>query len=345
MVRPEMEVLPIKRNGHRRIPDRSFAPASVTQAACRPPPQNIQHDPARRQKPGQKLHAEPSLVNPGIHVIIGQMPARTVQGMLDFAKRLAAEVSPIALSGFGETTVAYKADDSVVTEADLAIQDHILTGIARAYPDHAVCAEETQSESHTFPERTDARYCWAIDPIDGTRNYASGLPCFSTSLALLDAGRPVVGVVLEHNLGLLYAAAQGSGTTCNDAPIHVEEVPEGSDMLVGFPSSKDQLTVDVLRDWVPRPGLIGRTLGSTALQLALVASGALTATFSKRSKIWDIAAGVLLVSEAGGCSTDISGANRMSFDLTVDPNEDLPCLAAAPKAHERLLASIRTALQ
>jgi fructose-1,6-bisphosphatase/inositol monophosphatase family enzyme len=93
------------------------------------------------------------------------------------------------------------------------------------------------------------------------------------------------------------------------------------------------------------PGLIWRNLGSTALHLGLVASGALTAAFCKRAKIWDVAAGVLLVTESGGRITDLSGADLAPFDLTDPPDRDLPFLAAAPKTHERLLRTIRTALE
>ena len=193
------------------------------------------------------------------------------------------------------------------------------------------------------PAATEARFCWVIDPLDGTRNYAYGVPCFSTSLAVLDRGRPVVGVVFEHNQKLLYAAIAGMGATCNGSGIRAAEVLEGRDVLVAFPSSKDQTTVDVRRDWVPRRGLVGRNLGSTALHLALVASGALSAAFCKRSKIWDIAAGGLLVTEGGGLITDLSGAERMSFDLAAAPDEDLPVLAAALQTHRQLLATIQAA--
>ncbi len=302
------------------------------------------------------------LANPATATMMASMSDAPLQEMLSLAKRLVADASKMVRSRMGRTTVRLKEDNSVVTEADHALQAHILEAIADAYPEHAVRAEETLAAPHAHCDLTKARYCWVVDPLDGTRNFASGIPCFSTSLAVLDRGRPVVGVVLEHNCGLLYAAAAGCGVTrCgigfqpvesqvtnlsrSDAIIRVEEVPEGSDMLVGIPSSKDQLTVNVLRSWVPMPGLIWRNLGSTALHLGLVASGALTAAFCKRAKIWDVAAGVLLVTESGGRITDLSGADLAPFDLTDPPDRDLPFLAAAPKTHQRLLRTIRTALE
>ena len=91
--------------------------------------------------------------------------------------------------------------------------------------------------------------------------------------------------------------------------------------------------------------IICRNLGSSALHLALVASGALAAAFCKRSKIWDVAAGALLVVEAGGRITDVTGSDLVRFDLSAEPHADMPFLAAARGTHERLLPSIQTALK
>lgn len=268
-----------------------------------------------------------------------------LQDMLDLAKRLATEAAAVALPQAGQAATTRKADDSVVTEVDHAIQAHILGAIADAYPDHAVRAEETIDRPDAFPLPSQARYCWVVDPLDGTRNYASGFPCFSTAIAVLDEGRPVVGVVYEHNLKAMYVAAAGRGATLNDTSIRVDATRHDTDMLVGVPSSKDRLTVDVLREWMGTRGIICRNLGSTALHLALVASGALAAAFCKRSKIWDVAAGALLVAEAGGSITDVTGSDMARFDLLAEPDADIPFLAAASGTHERLLPSIRAALE
>lgn len=275
--------------------------------------------------------------------MIGLMPDTLNQDMLRLATDLAEQAAAIALPRLGQTTVTRKADNSPVTEIDNIVQSHIVAAISGAYPDHAVCAEETLEQTEARPAPADTRYCWVIDPIDGTRNYASGLPCFSTSIAVLDRGLPVVGVVMEHNLGHSYAAVAGRGATFDKKPVHVKEVPVSSDVLIGTPSSKGKVTVKVLSRWVATRGLILRNLGSTALHLAMVASGVLNAAFSCQCKIWDIAAGALLIAEAGGRVTDLEGAPRAPFDLSVDPDENLPVLAAGPRVHERLLDSIRAA--
>lgn len=269
------------------------------------------------------------------------MPEPLVHEMLKLATRLAAEAGEIALSRFGSAAVERKADNSVVTEADHEMQAHMLDVLARTYPRHAVCAEETLQTPGAHADRADARYCWVIDPLDGTRNYVSGFPCFATSIAALEGGWPVVGVVVEHNQHHVYAATRGGGATFNGKPITAKEVPADSDVLVGVPSSKDRLTVQVVRQWLGQRGMITRNIGSTALHLAMVGSGALDAAFCKQCKIWDIAAGVLIVNEAGGRCTQVDGSDRLPFDLSADPAEDFPFLAAAPETHDRLLASIK----
>ncbi len=262
--------------------------------------------------------------------------------MLKLAKRLALESADLAAGFAGKFTITRKPDTSVVTEADTAIEAHILSAIAQAYPDHATCAEETASMPD--PTRGNARYCWVIDPLDGTRNYASGFPCFCTSIAVLEKGRPILGVVYEHNGKDMYVATDGGGMTLNDVPVRLAEVSPEDDLLIGVPSSKDRLTVNILRSWVARRGMVLRNVGSTALHLGMVAAGRLGAAYCKQCKIWDIAAGALMVVEAGGRFTDLRGVPRTPFDLSLDPAEDLSYVTAAAGVHERLLEDIRPRL-
>lgn len=263
--------------------------------------------------------------------------------LLQFAQRLAGEAGDICRSRSGPGRISRKADQSVVTETDHAIQAHIVQAIADAHPDHAVVAEETILEGHTNKDPMQVRYCWVIDPLDGTRNYAAGFPCFCTAIAVLDRGEPIVGVVAEHNVQSVYSAVRGGGATLNGEIIRTGDLSDRGDVLIGVPSSKDELTVRVVQHWAGMKGIVLRNLGSTALHLALVATGALGAAFSVRLKIWDIAAGALLVTEAGGLVTDPFGQPRSVFALDGDPNENLPFLAASPSRHSSLLESIRAA--
>ena len=233
--------------------------------------------------------------------------------------------------------VTLKADLSVVTSADRAIQRLIVDRLASECPDHAIVGEEDQAGSSRGPGRSEARHCWVIDPLDGTRNYTVGFPCFATSIALLEGGVPVVGVVREHNTGLTYSAVAGDGTTLDGQTIHVCGQSVDGDRIIAFPSTKDDLTVRVLRLWVARPGLVCRNMGSTALHLALVASGAVEAAYARRCKIWDIAAGALLVIAAGGVVTRLDGSPLFPWSDDADPGENIPTLAGTPFLHGELL--------
>jgi myo-inositol-1(or 4)-monophosphatase len=265
----------------------------------------------------------------------------SIQAMLELTRQLASRAAEVSLTALGQATTRRKPDNSLVTETDYAIQELILGAVGKAYPDHAVVAEETMSKPGAHADPVKARYCWVVDPLDGTRNYIAGFPCFATSIAVLDRGLPIVAVVAEHNLGQQYAGARGGGATLNDRPIRVAEPEAGGDYLVGLPSSKDALTKQVIRRWLDTPGLICRNIGSSALHLALVASGALAGAFATQVKIWDLAAGALLVTEAGGRFTDPTGRDYLPFALDADPDKDLPFLAAPPNMHQRLAESIR----
>ena len=276
--------------------------------------------------------------------MIGGMADPTPEALRDLACRLAEECGDIARDRLGRASVSTKADQSIVTDADLAAQSHILDALADTFPDHAVRAEETIRKPQRHADIRQARFCWVIDPIDGTRNYAAKFPCYSTSIAVLDAGKPYVGVIKEHNTGQLFAAIKGGGATCDGHPLQLKTPQTGGDHMVGVESSKHPFTVSVLQEWVATPGLVLRNLGSTAMHLALVAAGALDAAFCKRAKIWDVAAGALLVTEAGGLFTDLSGQPRPELPLQSDPSTDVPYLAGRSDVHERLCASIRGAV-
>ncbi len=256
------------------------------------------------------------------------------------AKKLAREATDIAMSLLGKVATARKADNSIVTEADEAVQAHILDGIHARYSDHACLAEEASHGDCEAPDPSKARYCWVIDPIDGTRNYVSGFPCFATSIAVLDQGRPVAAVVHEHNSKQCYAAGHGRGATLDGKTICVREPVAGADWLIGIPSTKDPLTIRVVQTWVQTKGFVLRNTGSTALHLALVGSGALSGAFAKRCKIWDIAAGALIIEEAGGIVTSPTGGSLFPYSFDTAPDADIPFLAAPPKLHHTLLETI-----
>lgn len=294
------------------------------------------------------------------------MDGSRVQDFLELASRLAREAGEVSIARINDAHASRKSDDTVVTTTDHAIQARILRALSEFFPDHAVCAEEVQPHPLTPPppsppfasggaglgeggaggahaDVSAARFCWVVDPLDGTRNYVSGLPCFATSIAVLERGRPVAAVVYEHNQRLLFSAGAGGGAHLNGRRIHVDDPPRHGDYLLGIPSTKDALSLEVTRNWLGTKGFICRNLGATAVHLALVAAGSMAGAFGRQAKLWDVAAGALLVAEAGGRITDPFGGNLLPFRLDADGQRDIPFLAAGPVMHERLLESIRSA--
>lgn len=275
--------------------------------------------------------------------MIRTMNEMSFDRMRTLAIRLAQEAAQLSQRRNDELHTALKADRSVVTNVDVAIQEHTVSAILRQFPDHGIVAEEAQRYSNQPVDPAQTRYTWVIDPLDGTRNYVAGLPCFSTSIAVLEHGIPVIGVILEHNLGHVFSAIRNEGATLNGKPIKSQPPPAGGDWLIGIPSSKDRLAVRVVRSWAAKKGYICRNLGSTAVHFGLVASSGLTAVFAKRAKIWDLAAGVLIAAEAGATVSSPTGSPVLPFDLRADSGRDVPCLAAPRLVHDTLLSSIQEA--
>ena len=263
---------------------------------------------------------------------------------LKLAEDLARRAADISLRQLYNAHTSLKHDHSVVTTTDHEIQSMIVREIGDTYPDHAICGEETAPTANARVAPSGTRYCWVVDPLDGTRNYVAKLPCFATSIAVLDHGVPIVGVVYEHNSRQLYSATAGGGAALNGHATHVNELGIESDHLLGLPSSKDDMALRVGRAWHAKRGYICRNLGSTAFEMGLIASGAMSGMLGRRVKIWDIAAGALLIREAGGVITSPQGEALTPFRMDADPQLSIPFLAASRTLHQLLLDSIRIAM-
>lgn len=244
----------------------------------------------------------------------------------------------IARERFGSATASRKQDRTIVTDADHAVQDQLLEAIVRHYPTHAVVTEETVRHPERHAVLDAAEWCWVIDPIDGTRNYWRGVPCFAVSVGVLHGGAPAAGVVYSVMTDQVFSARLGGGAWCDGARLHVVDRPPTSETLVGAPSGRGEPLPSAVHDWFDRLTL--RNFGATAVHLALVAAGALDAAFCLECKLWDIAAGALLVTEAGGTFTDMEG--RARFPITPSQAADrvnTPYLAAGPDLHRHLFES------
>jgi len=265
--------------------------------------------------------------------------ARTnLQLARSFAELLARQAAGITKSLSGRTTTTRKPDDSPVTEADHRIQQLILDAIREHYPDHAFIGEEHLDNPKAMPQPGEVEYCWIVDPLDGTRNFTRQFPITATSIALLRAKQPVVAVVYEHQSGWCCSAVEGEGTLCNGSPTRAAALQRERDILIAVPSGRHQPVLPLIRSWTNRYVL--RNVGSTALHLAYVAAGAVDAAVCYECKLWDVAAGTLLVEQAGGRCTDLSGTHPLDLDPAGNVGRDLPFFASSLSAFDRLIADI-----
>jgi len=208
-------------------------------------------------------------------------------------------------SGF---SVSKKGEIDLVTEVDLECERLCRTVIAERFPTHDILAEELSSGPD---ERARASHRWVFDPLDGTTNYAHGLPIFCSSLALEIQGQPVAAAIYDPTRRELFTAQRGLGAWLNGAPLRVSSAGTLMDALLctGFPYTVQQKPEELV-------GLFGhflsisravRRLGSAAVDLCYVAAGRLDGFWEQRLNPWDISAGALIVQEAGGTATTVTG--------------------------------------
>ena len=191
-----------------------------------------------------------------------------------------------------------------VSEVDKLAEKEIIKELRRAYPDHAMLAEESGATGK-------GPMTWVIDPLDGTHNYLRGIPHFSVSIALLEKGVPVHAVVFDPLRDELYTASKGYGAFLNDRRLRVSrrESLDGALLATGFPFRQRahlDAQLDMTRALLGQAEDIRRT-GSAALDLAYCAAARFDGYFETGLKPWDLAAGVLLVQEAGGQYCDFAG--------------------------------------
>jgi myo-inositol-1(or 4)-monophosphatase len=195
----------------------------------------------------------------------------------------------------------------LVTEVDLAVERMFRSLVAERFPDHAILAEELGG-SRSIPEGP----CWVFDPIDGTTNFAHGLPIFCSSVALEVGGVAQIAAVYDPNRRELFTAERGGGAFLNGQPMRVSSAAEMIDamLVTGFPYDVHQRLdeiVGLFREFVGRARDV-RRLGSAAVDLCYVAAGRMDGFWERGLNPWDIAGGALLVEEAGGRVSLFSGA-------------------------------------
>ncbi len=253
---------------------------------------------------------------------------------IEVCERAVRCAGAVLLEHLGKVTVRQKGPADLVTEADLAAQETIRRTIAEAFPDHCLIGEEDPPGKAA--EAPCSPYRWITDPLDGTTNYVHQVPFFSVSLALEHDGKLLVGAVYDPSADECFTAAAGEGAYRNGTRVRASSVLTLADALVaaGFPAAvhPDSPDLRLFNAAVLACQSVRRT-GSAALNLAYLAAGRFDASWSYTTKIWDVAAGALLIREAGGLITTTSGA-----DLPWSEGRYLA--AANPPLHAELMAVI-----
>mgnify|MGYP002864091269 FL=1 len=239
-----------------------------------------------------------------------------LQIFADVAVAIALDAGAILRSRFGEPhDISFKGPLDLVTEADRAAETLIATRLRAAFPDHDLLGEEGSRS-----ENTGARFRWVIDPLDGTTNFAHGLPTFAVSIAVEDNGQPVAGVIYDPMRNELFRAIKGGGASLNGEPIRVSGTVHlhAAVLVTGFAHTLEQRRRQGLA-WcalLERVRALRQT-GSAALNLCYVAAGRLDGYWERGIQPWDVSAGALLVTEAGGEASNREGGPFNAHDRVV----------------------------
>ena len=253
--------------------------------------------------------------------------------MLNIAVKAARRAGAIinrASQDIGTLTIKSKNFNDFVSEVDVAAERAIIDTLKDAYPTHGFLGEESGWTSHQ------SDFIWIIDPLDGTTNFLHGFPQYCVSIALQHKGEITQAVIYEPNRNDLYTATKGRGAFLNDKRIRVSKCDKLQDALIGtgFPFRDFKYLDDYLsmfKSMIQKTTGIRRA-GSAALDLAYVANGSLDGFWEIGLSAWDIAAGGLLVREAGGIVTDLSGQSGWLESGNI--------LVASPKIHDDMQATI-----
>ncbi len=246
------------------------------------------------------------------------------------AARRAAAIINRASFDLDQVRVSRKGHNDFVSEVDQAAEQAIIDVLKQAYPDHAVLAEESGASANLHDENDNV---WIIDPLDGTTNFIHGFPQYAVSIALRQRGQITQAVVYDPTRNELFTATKGEGAFLNNKRIRVAKRDKLADALIGtgFPYSDLSGLDEYLKMFKAMTekssGL--RRPGSAALDLAYVAAGRLDGFFEKNLKPWDMAAGALLISEAGGIVAGFSGE--------ADYLDSGHVIAASPKVFVQML--------
>lgn len=261
--------------------------------------------------------------------------------MLETATVAARLAGQRAMEEINYTKTSIKNNNEMVTQTDARCQKIIIDNIKENFPDHGFVAEEG-SDGKLFKQspRGNEKFWWVIDPIDGTNNFAHRVLSFSVSVGVMFEGRPIVGVIFDPCTESTFTAVEGGESQYNTTRMTVN-----SDPIDEFAS----IAIDSNLQGVMPPGVTQmmlrtrfRNMGSTALHLSYVAKGGLVGAVIVCPKIWDIAAGAIIVERAGGVITDWEGSKLFPFDLENYDGKPIKTIAANPKVHSEMVQLLKS---
>jgi len=234
-------------------------------------------------------------------------------------------------NNFSKSSIEYKGRNDLVSYVDKETEKRLVADLTQLMPEAGFITEED-----TVENQQDADMHWIIDPIDGTTNFVHGIPYFAVSVALAYKGTALAGVVDNPPLQECFYAERGKGAFCNGAPLQVSGVKTLDESLVvlGLPYGPDVLTAQNFEmvSFLIKESHGFRRLGAAALDLAYVAAGRYDAFFEKGLKPWDMAAGILLIEEAGGKFSDFEGNHEVIFGKSI--------VASSPGIYDQLFDKI-----
>lgn len=253
---------------------------------------------------------------------------------LSLALALARDGGRQALARTGRVNVEWKRAGDRITEADLEIQARMVREVTTRFPTDGVVAEEEVSIVGT-----DREFVWVVDPLDGTNNYALGIPCFTVSIGILREGGPYAGVVHDPNTGFTCHAVRGRGAFAGGRTLSLEPraLSAASNVSIRVPIDPDW--EPLVLEWLRRHKLRG--FGSVALQLAYAAMGGIELILDHQAALWDIAGGAAVLLEAGGVLTQPFGEPLFPLDVASYRGQPLPFLAGNPRAHAQTVPACR----
>lgn len=230
------------------------------------------------------------------------------------------------LPRFRQVSYSRKADDSLLTEADLAMQQRLARELAAHWPQIPFLGEEMSSEEQQRLLQSGEQGVWIVDPLDGTRNFAAGVPFFSVSVALLKQGEVVLGVVYDPVRDECFSAVKGEGAQCNGEPLHALTAPSQlrqTITIIDFKRLAPELATRLVTE---RPFSSQRSFGSVAIDWCWLAAGRCHTYLHGAQRLWDYGAGTLIFAEAGGHFCTLEGEALVNG--TLEPRSAVAALDA-----------------